>query len=133
MNILPGIIKEIITESDLSLVKVEVLDTTFKSIVVENPQTSHYLKTGHQVNMLFKETEVIIGLPAVDHISLQNRMLCEIQHINKGKLLSDLSLSFHRHRLNAVITSHAVEQLKLQPQDQVVALIKTNEIMLSPA
>ncbi|MDN5213988.1 TOBE domain-containing protein [Fulvivirgaceae bacterium BMA12] len=132
MNVLPGTIKEIITEGDLSLVKVEVLDTTFKSIVVENPQTSHYLKIGHQVNLLFKETEVVIGLPDADHISLQNRMLCEIQHINKGKLLSDLSLSFKQHTLNAVITSHAVEQLKLQPQDQVVALIKTNEIMLSP-
>ena len=132
MNVLPGIIKEITSEGNLALVKVAVLDTVFKSIVVENPHTPHYLKTGHQVNMLFKETEVIIGLPGTEGISLQNRMLCQIKEINKGKLLSDLLLSFNHHLLHAIITSHAVEQLKLRPQDQVTALIKTNEMMLSP-
>ena len=132
MNTLKGIIREIITEGELSLVKIAVQDTRFTSIVVEKPQTSAYLKTGNEIKLLFKETEVIIGHPSTDQISLQNRMSCRIVQINKGKLLSELQLAFGKFQVRAVITSNAVHQLNLQTGKEVLALIKTNEIMLSP-
>ena len=132
MNALTGIIREITTEGELSLVKIAVQDTGFTSIVVEKPQTSAYLKAGNQVKLLFKETEVIIGHPSTDKISLQNRMLCRIVQIKKGKLLSELQLAFGKFHVRAVITSNAVDQLGLQTGKEVLALIKTNEIMLSP-
>ena len=132
MNSLSGKIKDITTEGDLSLVKIEVRDIEFKSIVVEKPQTATYLKIGNQVNILFKETEVIIGHPSIDNISLQNRIMCRIIDIKKGKLLSELQLSFDKLLVRAIITSNAVDQLDLQTGKEVLALIKTNEIMLSP-
>lgn len=132
MNSLSGKIKDITTEGDLSLVKIEVRDIEFKSIVVEKPQTTTYLKIGNQVNILFKETEVIVGHPSTDNISLQNRILCRIIDIKKGKLLSELQLSFDKLLVRAIITSNAVDQLDLQTGKEVLALIKTNEIMLSP-
>ena len=132
MNSLPGKIIGVTTEGNLSLVEVRVQGLAFKSIVVENPETANYLKTGHQVNILFKETEVIIGAPSTDQVSLQNRMLCQILKVNKGKLLSELQLSFGKLPIRAIITSNAVTQLNLEVGNEVLALVKTNEIMLSP-
>ena len=132
MNSFPGQITGITTEQNLSLVKIEVQGVEFKSIVVEKPQSVSYLKIGQRVNILFKETEVIIGDPSTKYISLQNRVLCQILQVNKGKLLSELLLSFGNLKMRAVITSNAVTQLNLQAGAEVMALIKTNEIMLSP-
>lgn len=132
MNSLPGKIKEVTSEGNISLVKINVAHIEFKSIVVETPQTTTYLKMGHRVKILFKETEVIIGHSTTHPISLQNRMLCKILAINKGKLLSELQLSVGIHEVTAIINSHAVDQLHLQPGHEVSAFVKTNEVMLSP-
>ena len=132
MNSFPGKITGITTEQNLSLVKIEVQGVEFKSIVVEKPQSASYLKIGQPVNILFKETEVIIGDASTKYISLQNRILCQILKVNKGKLLSELLLSFGNLWMRAVITSNAVTQLNLDEGVEVMALIKTNEIMLSP-
>ena len=132
MNSFPGKITDITTEQNLSLVKIEVQGVEFKSIVVEKPQSASYLKIGQPVNILFKETEVIIADASTKYISLQNRILCQILKVNKGKLLSELLLAFGNLKVRAVITSNAVNQLNLQEDAEVMALIKTNEIMLSP-
>ena len=132
MNSLPGKITDISSEGGISLIKIDVQNTEFKSIVVETPQTSGYLKRGRHIKLLFKETEVIIAHPEVHHLSLQNKMLCEILSINNGKLLSELLLAFGEFRITAIITSHAVDQLDLQTGNEVLAFVKTNEVMLSP-
>ena len=131
MNRLKGEISSITTEGNLSLVTITCGEITLKSVIIEKPGTVPYLKTGHPVNILFKETEVVIGKNTELPISLQNRIPCKIDRIESGKLLSKIVLKTSTDEIVAIITSNAVEQLALEPGLPVLAMIKTNEIMLS--
>ena len=112
------------------MVKVEVSNIIITSIVIETPKTAGYLKVGVPIKVMFKETEVIIGKNSKD-ISLQNRIPVKVVKIKKGQLLSQVDLQFGKLNVSSIITSNAVKQLQLAVGTDVIAMIKTNEIMLS--
>ena len=130
MNTLPAEIISVKVHGNLSLVELQLEGTNFKSIVIETPATASYLKKGNTINVLFKETEVIIGKGNNQAISLRNLLVCTITNIEKGVLLCRLSLMFKGHSIVSIITTNAVEQLDLKEGEQITAMIKTNEIML---
>lgn len=107
-----------------------VSDIAFTSIVIETPETADYLKLGAPVKVMFKETEVIIGKSGAD-ISLQNQIPVKVVAIEQGQLLSQLNLQYQGYHLCSIITTNAVKKLQLKPGVEVIAMIKTNEIMLS--
>jgi len=132
MNTLSGNIVTIQTYEALSLVKVAVKDIVFTSIVIDTPETSDYLKTGANVKLYFKETEVSISKDAQLSISIQNKIVCTITAIMQGKLLSQINLSFGGLEIKSIITTDSCNKLNLKENDSILALIKTNEISLSP-
>jgi molybdopterin-binding protein len=131
MNILPGQIHDFEVCESISLVKIKCEDQLLSSIIIESPKTAKYLKKGSPIRVLFKETEVIIGKTDSIEISLQNKLPCTITEIKKGSLLSRVSLAFDKHEIRSIITSNAVEKLDLRPGMLVLAMIKTNELMLA--
>lgn len=131
MNSLLGNITEITTEGSLSLVKIKVQHTVLTSIVIDTPETAHYLKTGNSIKILFKETEVILAKKITGIISLQNKMDCTVDSLEKGKLLCKITLRFGNFTIASVITRTAFDQLDIQEKDEITAMIKTNEISLS--
>ncbi|HTI12208.1 MAG TPA: TOBE domain-containing protein [Puia sp.] len=133
MNILSGNITDITTEDEISLVKVDAAGTTFTAIVIDTPVRSAYLTKGAPVRLLFKETEVMIATPAPLAISVQNRIRCQIKNIKSGKILCELTLGLEGSdsEIRSIITLNACKQLALQTGDNVIALIKTNEVSLS--
>lgn len=130
MNKLHGKISKVESHEDLSIVKINVGGISFTTIVIETAKTSDYLKEGTPVDVLFKETEVVISTENNISISLQNRVDCIIERIDTGKLISQLSLSSDIGNITSIITTNAVSQLQLKKKDKVTAMIKTNEIML---
>jgi len=130
LNILHGTIQDLKVHGNLTLVKVTVSDITLTSIVIETPETANYLKIGAPVKVMFKETEVIIGKSGAD-ISLQNQIPVKVTAINQGQLLSQLNLLYQEHNLCSIITTNAVKKLQLKPGVEVIAMVKTNEIMLA--
>ena len=132
MNTLNGIITAIRSHEGLSLVKVKSNNTIFTSIVLDTPETVSYLKIDHSVKIIFKETEVIISKDFNPNISIQNRLLCTIQSIKKGVILSQINLVAGEIMIKSIITSNACDQLALKENDTILALIKTNEVSLSP-
>lgn len=143
MNVLPGEIIDIITEDEISLVRIRMDDRVFSSVVLDTPATSPYLRTANPVKLLFKETEVIIAKTSSLAISVQNKIECVIKTIKKGKILCELALdicdgqaegapaSRQRRQIRSIITRNACEQLDLRENDTITALIKTNEVSLS--
>ena len=131
MNSLKGEIEQIDISGNLSLVGIKVGDCQFKSIVVETPESVDYLRVGGAVDVLFKETEVIIGIGDNMQISLRNKMISTISSIEKGKLLAKLVLQTNAGEVISIITSNAVENLNLKEGLQVMAMVKTNEILLA--
>ncbi|MFV8324404.1 TOBE domain-containing protein [Flavobacterium sp. ZS1P14] len=132
MNTLNGTITAIQSHEGLSLVKVKSGNTIFTSIVLDTPETVSYLQLDHSVKIIFKETEVIISKDFNPNISIQNRILCTIQSIKKGVILSQINLLSDKESIKSIITSNACDQLALKENDAVMALIKTNEVSLSP-
>ena len=131
MNVLTGRISDIQLCHDLSLVSIECSSLTLKSIIIETPDTATYLKIGNQIDVVFKETELIISKKGEQLISLQNRFPSTIVKMNVGKLLSSISLRFEEYELNSIITTNAVKTLGLKEGMEVIAMVKTNEMMLA--
>ena len=131
MNSLTGEIEQLNISGNLTLVGIKVGECHFKSIVVETPETVDYLRVGNKVNVLFKETEVIIGIGEDMKISLRNKMISTISSIEKGKLLAKLVMETNAGEIISIITSNAVENLNLKEGTKVMAMVKTNEILLA--
>ncbi|MEO1263323.1 MAG: TOBE domain-containing protein [Bacteroidota bacterium] len=131
MNILKGIVKSVEVNGSLSLVRTEIAEITLTAIVVDTPETAPYLKEGHLVKVIFKETEVIIGKGTQHQISLRNKLPGRIIKIETDNLLSKVVVETAVGKIASIITSNAVKNLPLQPGEEVTAMIKTNEMMLS--
>jgi molybdopterin-binding protein len=131
MNVLKGIITEIQSHEGISLVKVKANSFIFSSIVLDTPATALYLEENKTVKIIFKETEVIISKDISPLISIQNQIPCQIESIKKGVILSQINLVADGEKIKSIITSNACEQLNLKENDNVMALIKTNEVSLA--
>jgi molybdate transport system regulatory protein len=133
MNTITGKISEIQSYEGISLVKVEAGNQVlFTSVVLDTVETTDYLRIGNAVKIIFKETEVIISKNSSPEISIQNRLPCLIRSIKKGTILSQIELIFGESIIQSIITSNACKQMELKVNDRVLALIKTNEVSLSP-
>ena len=131
LNSLKGTILNLKNHGNLTLVEVQLKSSVFKSIIIDNSDSENLLVKGKSIDVLFKETEVIIGKDIEHPISLRNRLKCEIRKIEKGELLSKLTLDCDDGEVRSIITSNAVDQLELKIGELVWAMIKTNEVMLS--
>ena len=132
MNILSGNITSIQGSESLSLVKIAVESNTFTAIIIDTPESEAYFKIGNTVKVYFKETEVIIAKNEPLNIIIQNKILCKIDSMKQGEILSELHLSFGEFNIKSLITTNACKTLNLKNGDAVLALIKTNEVSLSP-
>lgn len=132
MNSLKGKIIKIKSDEHFSIVEMEVGGVSLKSIIIEIPESVPFLKIDSLVKILFKETEVSIAKNFSGKISLQNKLPCKIKEIERGKLLSKLILDCKGNKIISIITTAAVEQLELNQNEEVLALIKTNEVILAP-
>ena len=131
MNSLKGKITKIEVSGNMSLVSIRVGDLDFKSIVIETPDTVDYLSQGGDILVLFKETEVIIGIGADLNISLRNKMPGRVIGLELGALLAKLTIETTVGKIISLITANAVENLAIKKGSEVVAMVKTNEILLS--
>lgn len=128
MNVLKGIISEIQSHEGISLVKLKSNENIFTSIILDVPD---YLKENNTVKIIFKETEVIISKDLNPSISVQNQIYGRIESIKKGVILSQITLSIGEDKIQSIITTNACEQLDLKENQNILALIKTNEVSLS--
>ena len=131
MNSLKGKIEAVNVSGDLSIVTVKVNNTNFSAIVIDTPKTDNYLVKGNPVNVIFKETEVIIGVGSVEGISLRNKLFGEVISIASDTLLSKLIVDTDVGEITSIITSKSVKRLKIEVGTKLTAMIKTNELMLS--
>lgn len=132
MNNLKGHITKIEVSGSLSLVSICINENiTLKSIVIETPETALYLREGNSIQVLFKETEVVIGTLENHAISLQNRISGFVSEIAQGALISRVVVSSEVGNITAIISTNAIKQLEIHQDKKVMAMVKLNEIMLA--
>jgi len=132
MNSFTGHIRSIESSGNLSIVTADVSGTLFTSVVLEKIDDNSYLAEDREVEVHFKETEVVIATGDVSGISLRNRMEGQVRSVDRGKLLSQVKVDTSIGEVVAIITTRAVDLLGLENGTKVCALVKTNEILLSP-
>ncbi|WP_422005102.1 TOBE domain-containing protein [Roseivirga pacifica] len=106
-------------------------DVKLKSIVIDTASTCDYLLVGKEVHVIFKEMEVSISTQPDLPISLQNEITGKITRLEIGEILSKVTLETEVGTVVSVISTNSAERLGLKEEQQVYAMIKTNEIMLS--
>lgn len=130
MNKLTGTISKIQQSGAILLVDVDVDGHGFSAMLIESATQPEWLKTGNTIDLIFKETEVSLAKNLSGIISMRNRMKCTILHIERGELLSKVSLQFQKYVITSAITTRSVNSLDLKIGDEVEALVKANEVSL---
>jgi molybdate transport system regulatory protein len=130
MNILTGKITKIQQSGAILLVDVDVEGQGFSALLIESATPPNWLKESNTIDLVFKETEVSLAKGLSGLISLRNRMLCQVVKVERGELLSKISVQFHQHRITSAITTRAVDSLQIVVGDTVEALVKANEVSL---
>lgn len=130
MNKLPGRITKVQQSGAILLVDVDVDGHGFSALLIESATHPEWLQTGNTIDLVFKETEVTLAKNLSGIISMRNRMKCTVQRIERGELLSKISLKFQEYRITSAITTRAVDSLQLTIGDKIEALVKANEVSL---
>lgn len=130
MNKLKAQIVHLETDGQISLVDLQAHGDLFSCVVIETPQTAEYLQIGHEVYILFKETEVSIGKNLSGQISLRNQIHSTIKRLDRGRVLTKLTLDYKGSEIGSIITTRSAERMKLQIGDAVVGLVKANEVSI---
>lgn len=130
MNKLPGMITHIQQSGAIILVDISVDGHGFSAILIDSGTSNQCLGVGAPVNLIFKETEVSLARNLSGSLSTRNRLQCTVTGINRGELLSLVSLQFGQHSIASSVTTRAVDSLQLHVGDNVEALIKATEVSL---
>ncbi len=131
MNRLKAKIADIELSDSLSKVKLTVAGITLWTVVIEKPGATDYLRKENEVDLLFKETEVILSQSQSDSISIENVIPGQVKSISNSQLLSTVAIETEVGEIKAIVSSSALNKMQLAIGDDIVALIKINEIMLS--
>ncbi|MEZ5041525.1 MAG: TOBE domain-containing protein [Saprospiraceae bacterium] len=131
MNKLQGQLVDIQKEGDLSHVYIEVAGNILQAIVIDNPEEFAYVQAGSAIQLWFKETAVVLAKSIAAPISMENQLRCQITDIQESKMLTKVYLQHSAGPLVAIITTEAYQVMTLQLQEEVIALVKANEIMLA--
>ena len=84
------------------------------------------------VTLLFKETEVALAKNLAGLISLRNRLPAIVTAIERGTILTRVTLDFNGHAFESIITTRSSHVLELAVGDAVEALVKANEMTVMP-
>ncbi|MCL3782636.1 tobe domain protein [Prolixibacteraceae bacterium JC049] len=131
MNSFKCQIESIEVSGNLSLVTVFCKGVLLKSIIIETPQSADYLRIGNDINIHFKETEVIISDKELTGISLCNKVEGKVANIELGNLLSKIELETVLGQILVVLPTESLKSLNLTIDSEVYAWVKTTEVMLS--
>lgn len=116
----------------MSLVSIDMgHDIQLKTIIIETPASAKYLKLKNNIKVLFKETEVVLGVGIINQVSLQNKIEGVVASIVEGALISKIIVKTSLGDVVSIISTKAVKDLKLTGGSSATAMVKLNEIMLA--
>ena len=131
MNKLIGSIEQIKESGSLSMVSLKCTTFPLHVIIIDNSKTVDYLTIGNEIQVLFKETALILTKSEHPRLSIPNKIPGQISTISKGEVLSKVEIKSSAGNLVAIIPSVTLDSLALSIGNQVFAFVKTNEILLA--
>lgn len=128
MNILTAEIISIKTSGELSFIKLKNGGDDFSALIIAENES--FIFVGNRVKMVFKETEVSLAKNFTGEMSLRNRFFSTVKSIKKGEILAEIKLDYGGEEITSIITSASAEAMKIEAGEEVVGMVKSNELML---
>lgn len=129
MNKLTGFIKDIKSYDDILEISIDVKGKIFTSLIISS---NEIYKLGEKINILFKETEVMIAT-VFSKVSARNAFICKINDIKNGEILSSISFDFYGNKIVSIITKNALLDLNCKENEEFMWFVKSNEITIQKA
>lgn len=126
MNKLTGFIKDIKSYDDILEISIDVKGKIFTSLIISS---NEIYKLGEKINILFKETEVMIAT-VFSKVSARNASICKINDIKNGEILSSISFDFYGNKIVSIITKNALLDLNCKENEEFMWFVKSNEITI---
>ena len=133
MNRLPGRIAAIETCGSIALVDVDAVGLQLTATLVGAGTLTDSWRPGMAVTLLFAETEVALAKNLSGLISMRNRLPGRIVALERGTVLTKVTLDIAGQRVVSVITTRSSHTLAMQEGETVEALVKANEMGVMPA
>ena len=133
MSQLIATVKNIESVDNLNIVTFVCNDETLKMMSLDLNDT---IEVGKRVVLVCKPTSIALANPTMDHkvfsemLSYANQIKVKIVSMDVGCLLSSIKLQFGDFLLESIITSASVERMTLNENDELLALIKANELSI---
>ncbi|MGB3751085.1 MAG: TOBE domain-containing protein [Arcobacteraceae bacterium] len=112
----------------LHIVKFDFHDQTLSMMSLELDPN---IKINTKVKLTVKPTNIAIGKNFLGEISYSNQLICIINDIKNGQLLSSVKLQNFDTTLESIITCSSSKNLNLKVGDTVTAYIKANDISIA--
>ncbi|MDD4883462.1 hypothetical protein [Sulfuricurvum sp.] len=125
MNTLQATISGIASSGHISSIRVSVGPDEFYLLLAEHTDD---LMFNHSVTLAFKETEVILAKGVVT--SSANVQNASVTMIEKGDILSQITLAYHDTVIKALIPTLTFEALDIREGDDVRWIVQPSEISL---
>ena len=103
------------------------------AVITQHSTTALDLRRGREVVALVKASSVLIGLDAGGPLALsaRNQLRGQVARINRGAVNTEVVVRLKGgNTVAAIITNGAVETLRLEVQQQVVAVFKASSVIL---
>ncbi|MGB3774703.1 MAG: TOBE domain-containing protein [Leeuwenhoekiella sp.] len=132
MNRIEGTISTLETNGSITLVSLATRSgIVIKLLLIDTPDTAAYLFTGAAVTAYFKETEIILSKNSEISSSIPNKIPAKIERVVTDHFLTRVYLSTAIGPLSALVHTGTFQNMNLTIGEDILALVKMNEIMLA--
>lgn len=127
MNKLPATIASVRHEDSLYFLELEAESIRLGMLLFDLKPA---FVVGSRVNVLFKESEVALGVDLSGELSFSNRFPARVTAIRRGEILAEITLRCAAGELASIVTMRAVERMGLAEGCAVTAMVKASQISL---
>lgn len=132
MNTFEGIVAKIEKEDDINVIYVHIKKTLFKLLRMDLPE---WIEVGDSINCTIQEASIAICKGEEEHnkVSIENRIQAKVSKLRESPVFTEVTLESGCGSMVALITTEAAQRLQLEPQDEVISLLKAVDIKIEPA
>ncbi|MBE7446067.1 MAG: TOBE domain-containing protein [Planctomycetia bacterium] len=106
-------------------------DTPLSIIITRASCEDMHLSAGDTIFVIAKGTDILLAKSFSGMLSARNRVKGVIKQIIQGDILSKIFVESHGDMLHAIITNTSLHEMNLQEGDEVTAIVKSTELILS--
>lgn len=125
MNKIQCTIIDIISDHQITLVSMQSKEHIFSAMLLD-----HHLEIGMKVNVLFKESEVMICDSSYSKISARNRFVSRVLSVHKNRIIARVVFEFEGGIISSLVSAIAIDELMIAEGLMFGWFVKSSEVMI---